>query len=109
MSEHDTEFCAHIGADRPTFVLLMKYVDEITPYWFDVGIKLVEGSYMYYLNVIKEDHPNDVEKCCHQMLQYWLQVDVEANWNKLIYSLEIIGLTATAARIKQDILLGEVY
>ena len=43
------------------------------------------------------------------MLQYWLKVDDEANWNKLIYSLEIIQLNAIAARVKQDILLGEVY
>ena len=84
----------------------MKYINEIAPYWFDVGMQLLEDSYMFN---IKENHPNDVEKCCHQMLKYWVKKDVEANWNKLIYSLEIIGLTATAARIKQDMLLGEVY
>ena len=109
MSEHDTEFCAHIGADRPTFVLLMKYMDIISPHWFYVGIQLLEDSYVFNLKIIEEDHPNDVEKCCHKMLQYWLKVDDEANWNKLIYSLEIIHLYVAAARIKQDILIGEVY
>ena len=84
-------------------------MDGIADHWYDVGLELLDQSYEHKLNIIKANHRNDVEECCHKMLQYWLQVDVEASWNKLIYSLEIIGLTTTAARVKQDILLGKVY
>ena len=84
-------------------------MDEIVDYWLEVGLELLDESYERKLDIIKANHPNDVEKCCHKMLQCWLQVDVEANWNKLIYSLEAIGRFSTAERVKQDILLGKVY
>ena len=84
-------------------------MDEIVDYWYEVGLQLLDESYLRKLDIIKANHPNDVEKCCHKMLKFWLQVDVEANWNKLIYSLEYNGLFATAARVNQDILLGKVY
>ena len=86
----------------------MKYRDEIAPYWFEVGIELLEESNVHKLNIIRMDYP-DVRSCCLKMLDYWLEVDVEASWNKLIDVLEVIKLPTTAARIRQDILLGKVY
>ena len=87
----------------------MKYRDDIAPYWFDVGLYLLEESTVYKLDIIKRNNPADVQSCCHEMLEYWLMVDVEASWNKLIDVLEVTELTRTAERIKQDILLGKVY
>ena len=105
MSEHDTEFCAHIGADRPTLKLLMKCRDDIALHWFDVGKALLREEHYYsYLNKIQHDYSNDVQRCCFEMLHYWLTVDAEASWNKLIDALQLIHLNGIAERVKQDII-----
>ena len=86
----------------------MKYTYEIAPYWRDVGIELLGKSDMSMLDIIRSNHP-DKQSCYFEMLKYWLRVDVEASWNKLIDVLEVIRQTRTAERIRQDILLGKVY
>ena len=98
----------YVGAEKPTIKLLMKYRGEIAPHWRDVGTQLLQEKYCYKLDVIQEDHPNDVEKCCDKMFKHWLSVDVEANWNKLIDALLFIQQNAIAARVKQDVLIGKV-
>lgn len=41
------------------------------------------------LNVIKTDHiQHGVKKCCNEMLEEWLKVDVTASWKKLLDALE---------------------
>ena len=85
----------------------MKYVYEIALYWRDVGVQLLENSNM--LDIIYKNNASDVEKCCREMLQCWIEVDTEANWNKLIDALEHVDLKRAAARVKRDILPGKVY
>ena len=97
----------YVGASKPTIQLLMKYRDKIAPYWRDLGIELLQEN-TDKLNVIQADHHNEVEACCNKMFQYWLQVDTEANWNKLIDALERIDQIATAAKIREDILIGNL-
>ena len=60
------------------------------------------------LGVIQANHRNEVEVCCDKMFQYWLEVDTEANWNKLIDALEHIDQNATAAKIREDNLIGNL-
>ena len=86
----------------------MKYRDEIAPYWRDLGRQLLREKYLFKLNVIQTNNPNDVEICCDKMFEYWLSVDVQANWDKLIDALEHIQKNAMAARIRQDILIGKL-
>ena len=98
-----------IGADKPSIILLMKYRDKIAPDWYDLGVQLLQlEEYINKLNVFKANHSHDVEKCCHEMFDYWLSVDVQASWNKLIGALEHIKQNATAAKIRQDILIGKI-
>ena len=87
----------------------MKYRGKIAPYWRDLGTQLLQEEYVHQLSVIKSDHPTDVQRCCGEMFQYWLAVDVEANWNKLINALEVIQQNAIAAKIRQDISIGKFY
>lgn len=92
------------GTDKPTLKLLNDYVREtVSPQWYYLGQALLEQN---KLNVIKANHPNDVKKCCTEMLQCWLEVDTTASWNKLIEALEHISHNALAEKIKQDILKG---
>ena len=86
----------------------MEYKDEIAPYWYDLGMQLLQEEYFSKLNVIEKNYPNDVEKCCGKMFGYWLSVDVQANWDKLIDALKHIQKNAMAARIRQDILIGKL-
>ena len=86
----------------------MKYWDKIAPYWRKLGIELLQEKYTHKLDVIKSDHPIKVEDCCDEMFQYWLEVDTDANWNKLIDALEHIHQNATAAKIREDILIGNL-
>ena len=58
------------------------------------------------LKVIKQNHPHDVGLCCTEMFEYWLVVDTEASWSKLIEKLNDIQLNAVAERIKTNILKG---
>ena len=84
----------------------MKYRINIAPHWQDLGMQLLPEKYTDKINVIKADHDNKVEDCCHEMFQYWLQVDTEANWKKLIDALEHIQQNAIAAKVKKDNLIG---
>ena len=97
----------YVGASKPTIQLLMKYRDKIAPYWQDLGIELLQEN-TDKLNVIQADHPNEVEVCCNKMFQYWLEVDTDANWNKLIDALEHIHQNTTAAKIREDNLIGNL-
>ena len=87
----------------------MKYRKAIAPYWWDLGTQLLQEEYIYKLDIIRVHHPNAVEKRCIEMFRCWLEVDVEANWNKLIDALEHIQQNAMAARIRRDIFTGKFY
>ena len=87
----------------------MKYRNKIAPHWRDLGLQLLQEEYTDKLDVIQANHHNKVEDCCDEMFQYWLKVDTEANWKKLIDALEHIQQNAIAAKIREDNLIGNLY
>ena len=99
----------HIGANKPTLILLMKYRDSISPNWRYLGLQLLQAEYTDKLNVIQANHPTKVEDCCDEMFQHWLAVDTEASWNKLIDALEHIHQNALAKKIREEISKGKFY
>ena len=96
----------YVGSNKPTIKQLMKYEGKIAPHWNYLGIQLLEEKYVYKLNIIKENYPADIDKCCTEMFKYWLDVDTKASWDKLIDALEHIGQNALAERIKEDVFKG---
>ena len=86
----------------------MKYRNKIAPYWRHLGIQLLQEKHTDKLDVINKNHSNEVEECCDTMFQCWLEVDTEATWNKLIVALEDIDKNATAAKIREDNLIGNL-
>ena len=46
-----------------------------------------------------------LEECCAEMFKYWLEVDSEANWNKLTDALKQTGQRSLAKKVK-DVLQG---
>ena len=69
---------------------------------------LLQDEHIAKLDVIQKDHPNNVQECWFEMFQYWLQVDVEASWEKLITALQQIQQNTTAKTVRQDNLTGKV-
>ena len=69
-------------------------------------MQLLEEEQCAKLNIIKDNHPQDAEKCCTEMFDYWLSVDTGASWNKLIATLKNIDEIALAEKIEIDILRG---
>ena len=96
----------YVGSNKPRIRMLMKFKGEIAPHWSDLGIQLLEEKYVHKLKIIKKNHPADIEKCCAEMLEYWLDVDTKASWDKLIDALECIGQNALAETIIEDISKG---
>ena len=96
-----------IGNDRPSHKLLNKYVtNQVAPYWQELGAQLLDEESVYKLKNIEKNYPNDVEKCCSEMLERWLETDSKASWNTLIGALGQINQNTLAAKIKMDILEG---
>ena len=96
-----------VGIDKPTIRLLHNHVrDVIAPRWYDLGMELLNEEQCAKLNIIKENYPQGVEKCCTEMFKLWLRVDVEASWNKLITALKMIDEISLAEKIEIDVLRG---
>ena len=94
----------YIGTDKPTIKLFNQYIRmRVAPHWRELGVQLLENEYVEKLNVIEKNHPNDVERCCSEMFNYWLQVDPCASWNKLIGAFEKIERNDLAAKVRKYI------
>ena len=48
-------------------------------------------TYVEKLDDIEKKHPGNKERRCAEMFKYWLEVDSEANWNKLTDALKQTG------------------
>ena len=72
---------------------------HVTPcyaaYWEDIGIYLdiVPG----HLKIIKADHPGDTIGCCKDMWKKWLEVDLDATWEKLFAAIDSAVSTSSSA------------
>ena len=80
--------------------------DTVAPRWFDLGVQLLSSRQSKKLDTIKKDNPGDTNMCCTEMFNHWLNVDIEASWNKLIAALEQIGHNALGEFIRSNILKG---
>ena len=79
--------------------------DEISPKWREVGEGLLKKECADKLDEIEKNHPNDKEGCCTEMFKYWLEVDSEANWNKLIGALKQIGQSTLATKVEEVVII----
>lgn len=96
-----------VGDDKPSIRLLNIHVrDKVAPKWFDLGLQLLSSGQLEKLDTIRKDNPADTNMCCTEMFKLWLNVDIEASWNKLIAALEQIGHNALGEIIRSNILKG---
>ena len=100
-----------IGTDRPKFKFLNHYVIHgIAPYWFNIGLHLLDKQYAAKLDEVKANYSQDLGQCAIEMLQLWLQVKVDADWNQLIQTLKQPGIDLIyfASRIENMLLKEEI-
>lgn len=95
--------CSYIYTDlaKPTFELLSDYVKEVAPDWYHLGKCLLKEEWTHKLNAIEKNNPENAEKCCNAMLEYWLK-SCAATWSKLINALEKIHQDVPIDMIKAD-------
>ena len=97
---------ATVGTSAPTLKELHRYVrPEVASQWYDLGVELLNHDQAKRLEVIKCDNPGLSETCCTEMFKYWLQVDVDASWNKLLKALKHTGYNTLADKLKNEYLL----
>ena len=73
---------------------------HVSSKWYDLGLELLEQEDKETLNEIKINHSNDVNKCCLQMFQLWLNKCTTATWNQLIKALREVNLNNLATTIE---------
>ena len=80
--------------------------EEAVTKWRVLGEQLLKDALSHKLNVIERTYRDDVEECCTEVVEYWLD-NFEATWNKMIDALKQMDQTDLASAIKQnDILKG---
>ena len=76
----------------------MKY-EGVTTEWYDIGLELLCSDDVVVLNEIKKNYPTDVNKCCTEMFNKWLQRVPDASWNQLAEALKKVGLNTAAKNV----------
>ena len=69
--------------------------------WRDLGIVLMGQDAVTDLDVIRINHPNNVEECCSRMFTKWRQRTPKASWKQLIEALKEVDLTQLASELEE--------
>ena len=64
-----------------------------------MGLELLEPEDEGKLNIIQHNSHRDINECCKQMFQLWLEKCPDAEWNHLIQALREVGLNQLAYKI----------
>ena len=94
--------------DKPTLKEIIDYEirDQVATEWHDLGVQLLPDNLRVQLGIVRNNHPGDTKACCTEMVEYWLEVDTTASWNKLIEALRRINKNQLAEDIRKRILQG---
>ena len=88
---------------KPTKEKLLDHVvPHVTPYWYDLGVKLLKVEQESQLDVIESTYADD-KKCCKKMFWYWISTNTDASWQKLVEALRspAVELPVVAADIEK--------
>ena len=89
-------------SDKPSLKEIIDYNirDQVATVWHDLGVQLLPDHLHAQLDIIEENNPINVQKCCTEMFKYWLKVDTAASWSKLINALLHINQNQLAESIR---------
>ena len=89
--------------ERPTMKQLQNVIRtkdiNVTIQWRNLGLELLDSD--SYLKEIEADHRNNVQACWRAMLEKWLEVKSDANWNHLVTALKNIEMNTSANAISK--------
>ena len=77
---------------------------QVARKWYDLGIEL--SLNVDKLNNIEANNSRDIERCCTQMYQHWLNSDLLASREKLAVALQHIGYNTLAERVWNNSMEG---
>ena len=69
--------------------------------WRDLGIVLMGQDAVTDLDVIRTNHPNDVEECSLRTFTKWRQRTPKASWKQLIEALKEVELIQLASDLEE--------
>ena len=87
-------------------ILFRRVVPYIASYWFDIGLELLGHEHVSALHSVEADYRSDANTCVRKMLQLWLEIKVDADWNQLLESFRRINLQSFASSIENMLLKG---
>ena len=80
----------------------MKHEMGVTLKWYDIGMQLLDDDDSVALAKIRENYPNNVNKCYTEMLKKWLLCKSDANWDQLATVFTKVKLDIAAKNIKSE-------
>ena len=84
--------CYCSGHSKPILKDLQKVViPKVSIRWYELGIELFDEADRVKLQEIKETH-NELQKCCLEMFQLWLNIYLDGTWHKIIEALKSPGV-----------------
>ena len=94
-----------IDSSRPLLRDLFNIViPKVANKWYELGIQLLNQSQLPKLEEIQKAYPNNFQRCCFEMLKYWLDITPGASWDNLIRTLRVpsLELLAMADDVEKD-------
>ena len=93
----------YIGdSDRPSIkeLHILEVINTAAPKWYELGLELLNEDIFGEFEVANR---GDVKKCCSEMFQYWLKMDLNASWKKLIAALKqpSVGVNTLALSLEE--------
>ena len=78
---------------KPTIKVLLSsnIITAIGPKWYELGITLLDDDQLMQLKTIKSNN-SEANRCCIEMLMYWLESHSNATWNDLVEALKAPGV-----------------
>ena len=73
--------------------------------WRELGAQLLNPSPENELNIIENNHRNNVVRCCQCVLEKWLDTTTDAKWDQLIEALrsDAVQLNNLANQLEQKL------
>jgi len=99
-----------VGDDRPTPKDLYNHVIlQAAVKWRDLGVQLLDPPSESELDIIKEDHPQNVRECCKCVLRKWLEKTPDASWKQLLEALRspCVELNHLADQIEYKLIMDK--
>ena len=88
-------------------VLVTKVVPRLATHWEQVGYALDLDKHGETVNIIKQDYPRSVEKCCQELFRRWLSGPggkSPKTWDTLLQVIsDISELTAIREELQEEL------